>query len=264
LRRRLVARPSAATLLPHPSYWKYALAAAALGAIAAGLGSFAIPNRYVSTAVLRLASADPRAAESAQAAGEHMQDMFRQVLSRDSLSAIIQRPSLQLYAPERKRRSLDEVVKQMRDRDLRVEPLRDSPLGGRPTAFSISFEYSDPEKAHTCVQALVSQFVEGALPPKQDVIPAPATGPSGLHVSGAAVLAGSADNLSDNQLVEGSGDGPRKPGTAYLEALDPASMPEGPVGPNRATIGAAGCLAGLLLGIAIARARRRAPHSATA
>src|ERR1035441_3976728 len=42
---------------PHPSYGKYALAATVLGAVAAGIGSFAVPNRYVSTAVLRLVSA---------------------------------------------------------------------------------------------------------------------------------------------------------------------------------------------------------------
>jgi uncharacterized protein involved in exopolysaccharide biosynthesis len=57
---------------------------------------------------------------------------------------------------------------------------------------------------------------------------------------------------------------PRKPATAYLEVLDTASMPERPASPNRAAIGAAGCLAGLLIGLAIARLRRRAPHSAPA
>ena len=50
----------------------------------------------------------------------------------------------------------------------------------------------------------------------------------------------------------------RKPSPAYLEVLDTASMPERPVSPNRAAIGAGGGLAGLLLGLAIARLRRRA------
>ena len=56
----------------------------------------------------------------------------------------------------------------------------------------------------------------------------------------------------------------RKPAPAYLEVLDTASMPERPVSPNRAAIGAAGCLAGLLLGLAIAHFRRRAGHSTPA
>jgi capsular polysaccharide biosynthesis protein len=253
--RRWLAARQAATPGPHPSYWKYALVAAALGAIAFGLLSFAIPNRYVSTAVLRLVSADPRAAVNAQAAAERMQEMFHQVLSRDSLSEIIVHAP-QLYAPERARGSLDEVVKQMRDRDLRVEPLRDSPFGGRPTAFRISFEYSDPKKARACVQALVSRFVEGALQPKQDALPAATAGPGCLQLSNL--------NLFTNKLIEGGGDGQRKPATAYLEVLDAASMPERPVSPNRMNIGAAGGLAGLLLGIVIARARRPAPLPAAA
>jgi hypothetical protein len=269
-RRQQRANRQAAGLGPRPSYWKYALPAAILGAIAAGLGSFAIPERYVSTAVLRLVSADPRAADSAQAAGEHMQEMFRPVLSRESLAAIIQRPTLQLYAPERARRSLDEVVKQMRQRDLRVEPLRDSPFGGRPTAFRISFEYSDPAKAQACVRAVVSKFVEGAFPLEQYVTPAVTPGAGRLHVSAndllalpAAKLFASRDfpqrdagHLFDNKLVEGGGDTQGTPGAPYLEVLDPASWSEAPVSPNRLTISAAGGLAGLLLGIAIARALR--------
>ena len=54
------------------------------------------------------------------------------------------------------------------------------------------------------------------------------------------------------------------PPAAYLELLDAASLPERPVSPNREAIGAAGSLAGLLLGFAIAHLRRRAPHSAPA
>jgi uncharacterized protein involved in exopolysaccharide biosynthesis len=215
-----------------PSYWKYAVTAAALGAIAASLGSLAFPNRYVSTAVLRLVSTDPRSAASA-GVGEHTLEMLRPVLSRDSLAEIIQRPELQLYATERRRHSLDEAIQQMRDRDLRVTPLRDYPLGGRPTAFRISFEYSDAAKAYSSVQALVAKFMERAVP-EQFV-----------------TLASTAASQ-------------RRPAPAYLEVLDTASMPERPVSPNREAIGAAGCLAGLLLGLAIARLRRRAPHSAPA
>jgi hypothetical protein len=195
------------------------------------LASLAFPNRYVSSAVLRLVSTDPRSAESA-GAGEHMQEMLRPVLSRDSLAEIVQSPALQLYTPERRRRPLDEVVRRMRDRDLRVTPLRDSPFGGRPTAFRISFEYSDAAKAYSSVQAIVAKFVEGA--PLRFV-----------------TLASTAAS-------------PRMPPAAYLELLDAASLPERPVSPNREAIGAAGSLAGLLLGLAIAHLRRRAPHSAPA
>ena len=231
LRHRPDVLPQPAAIGPHPSYWKYALTTAALGAIAASLGSLAFPKRYVSTAVLRMLSTDPRSAQSATAAGEHVQEMFRPVLSRDSLAEIIQQPALQLYAPERRRRPLDEVVQRMRDRDLQVAPLRDSPFGGRPAAFRISFEYSDAAKARSCVAAIVSKFM---TTPEQFV----------TFASTAA--------------------SPRERAPAYLEVLDTASTPERSVSPNRAAIGVGGGLAGLLLGVAIARSRRSAPHSAPA
>jgi hypothetical protein len=241
--------------------------------------SIYIPNRYVSTAVLRLVSADPRSTDSAQAAAEHMPEMFQQVLSRDSLAEIILRPSLQLYGPERARRSLDEVIKQMRQRDLHVEPQRDSSFGGRPTAFRISFEDSDLAKARACVQAVVSKFVE-ALPPPRDALPWhalpwPSDGPSRLLPPGrllpsaaeqfdspAAMLGfpqRDAADLLDNKLEEGGGDTQWKPYAAYLEVLDPADVHLAPDSILRwfAAGGLAGGLAGLLLGIAIARARRR-------
>jgi capsular polysaccharide biosynthesis protein len=240
-RRQQRANRQAAGLRPRPSYWKYALPAAILGAISAASASFYIPNRYVSTAVLRLAGADPRSPDSVQAAAEHMPEMFRPVLSRDSLAEIIQRPTLQLYTQERARRSLDEVVKQMRERDLRMEPLRDSPFGGRPTAFRISFEYSDRAKGRACVQAVVSKFVE-AVPLKHGAGLAPSAGPGHLHVSANGLLVGpaaelfanpyfperDAAHLLDNKIVEGGGDGQPTPGAPYLEALD-LSVYEGPV-----------------------------------
>ena len=104
-----------------------------------------------------------------------------------------------------------------------------------PTAFLIAFEYSDPKEALACVRAVVSKFVEGTFPLEQYGTSAARDGPGRWNVH-----------------------------DAYLEVLDPASMPETPISPDRVTISAAGGLAGLLLGIAIARVRRRASHSAPA
>jgi hypothetical protein len=244
-RRQQRANRQAAVLRPRPSYWKYALPAAILGAILGSFACFYIPDRYVSTAVLRLVSADPRSPDSVQAAAEHMPEMFRPVLSRDSLAEIVQRPTLQLYAPERARRSLDEVVKQMRERDLRVEPLRDSPFGGNPTAFRISFQYSDRAKARDCVQAVVSKFVE-AVPLKHGAGLAPSAGPGHVHVSANGLLVGpaaelfanpyfperDAADLLDNEIIEGGGDGRPTPGAPNLEVLDLLSVPELPNFPS--------------------------------
>jgi hypothetical protein len=71
-----------------------------------------------------------------------------------------------------------------------------------------------------------------------------------------------AADLLDNKIVEGGGDGQPTPGVPYLEVLDLPSVSEVPV--SFASWGALGGLAGLLLGIAIARARRPAPHSGPA
>jgi hypothetical protein len=272
-RHRLGARRQPAVPGPRPSYWKYALTTAALGAIAAALASFAFPNRYVSTAVLRLVSNNPRSAASA-ASGENMQEMLRPVLSRDSLAEIIQRPELQLYAPERRRHSLDEVIQRMRERDLRVTPLRDSPLGGRPTAFRISFEYSDAAKAYSSVQEIVARLMEGAMPEFVTLASTAASrrnpAPTYLEGLGTAGMPERPARFMEGAMPEqfvtwaSTAARRRKPAPAYLEVLDTASMPERPVSPNRAAIGAAGCLAGLLMGLAIAHLRRRAPHSAPA
>jgi hypothetical protein len=62
-----------------------------------------------------------------------------------------------------------------------------------------------------------------------------------------------AADLLDDKLVEGGGDTPWKPDAAYLEVLDPVEVHEAPDRILRWF--AAGGLAGLLLGIALARAR---------
>ena len=350
-RRQRRAKRQAAGLGPSPSYWKYALPAAIVGAFLVSF-SYAfyftiISNRYVSTAVLRLVSADPRSPDSVQAAAEHMPELFQQVLSRNSLAGIIQEPNLELYTQERARSSLDEVIKQMREQDLHVGPVR-LPFDGLPTAFRISFEYSDWAKARSCVQAVAGKFLEALPPPHRDTLPSPALpwpsdgpgrllpsaeqlgrptakalgfpqrdatgqavagkfvealpppqrnplpspppqrnllpspalhwpsdGPGRLLPSAAGQFGGpaamfgfpqrAATGLLANQLEEGGGDTQGRAYASYLEVLDLADVNEAPLYLARwGPLAALGGLAGMLLGIAIARARRPNPHSAPA
>jgi hypothetical protein len=93
-----------------------------------------------------------------QASAARIQEIVQQVRSRDSLAEIIERPSLQLYSQARVRHALNDVVKQMRDHDLHVDPLPGPPPGGTPTAIRISFESFDPRKAQACVQALIDKL----------------------------------------------------------------------------------------------------------
>ena len=126
-------------LLTVPS-WKLAALTAAAGAIVAGTISFALPGRYVSTAVLR-ASATQLVAQQTQ-----------EVLSRSSLAELIQRPSLNLYRRERYRMPMEDIIEQMRTRDIRVQQ-----SGGE---LRISYAYPEPEKAQAVTRALTTRFIE--------------------------------------------------------------------------------------------------------
>src|ERR1022692_1807692 len=161
LRRWLLVR-QAATPRPHPPYGKYALAAAVVGALAAGLGSFAMPNRYVSTAVLRVVPFSVGTARTAQGEIEstaRLRQLTQEILSRGSLAELIQRPSIDLYRSERARRLMEAIIDGMRHRDLRIAPT--SPAGmaapEHPTSFEISFEYADRGKAQAVVRELRSE-----------------------------------------------------------------------------------------------------------
>jgi hypothetical protein len=127
------------------NYLKLAGALAAGGAFASLAASFAVPQCYVSSAVVRI---NPRQLEFAK----------QQMLSRGHLSFLMQRRDLNLYREERARMPMEDIVMQMRQHDIQIRPLPNS--GGAPTAAEISFAYPDRQKSRAVVQALVSRFVE--------------------------------------------------------------------------------------------------------
>jgi hypothetical protein len=225
LRGWLVAR-QAATPGPHPSYWKYTLAAAAVGTVAAGLGSFAIPNRYLSTAVLRVVPFRVAGAGTAQSEIEYtarLSQLTEEILSRGSLAELIQRPSLDLYPMERRRRPMEDIIDDMRHRDLRITPNETVGFAGssRLIGFQIAFEYVDRDKAQAVVRELTTKFTEGIV---------------------------AADRVLQRDKMTGS---------LALEVADPATLPESPVSPNRPATAVIGLLAGILLGSFLALRRRR-------
>jgi len=128
-------------------YLKYAVTSGAVAGIVSGLASYAIPDRYISTAVLRAIPSD---------LGQARQ-LDEKVLSRTSLAAIIQRPQLDLYHDRRLREPLEEVVQQMR-RDIRIQSAR-----GQIPAFTVQFEYPDRFKAQAVVRELVARFIDANL-----------------------------------------------------------------------------------------------------
>jgi hypothetical protein len=226
LRRR--PRGQAATML------KMGAAGCAAGALLAGAVAFAIPARYVSTAVLRV-----RPGTGGKVTARHVVDYLSQesevILSQSNLAELMQRSMLDLYRGERAHHPMEQVIDKMRE-DLRIKPLKSPGSKGqgvlvpiltgrarRPTApFSIAFTYTDRFKAQAVVRELVSMFVDQQMKYVKET--------PGLELE-----------LADE---------------AQLGVLDEASLPEAPVWPPRGGIIIGGLLAGLLLGLVAAVIRR--------
>jgi polysaccharide biosynthesis transport protein len=130
--------------------------------------AFFLPNTYVSSATLRITP--PQISESlvpstvTQQMNDRISQMQTEILSRTSLAEMIQRPTLNLYRRERDSSPLEDVIEQMRSRDVHMNIATISSAGGRPmTAFSISFQYPDRFKAQAVVQALITRFTESMV-----------------------------------------------------------------------------------------------------
>lgn len=133
--------------IPRGEWLEPAAAMAVVGALVAAGISFAVPQRYVSSATLRM-----KTPEGAPARIDPLDELMVAALDRSSLGQIID--SLDLYHEQRERVPIENVVDQMR-RDLQVQPLA-GPPGAQ--AFRISVTYSDPDKTPAVVDALVRQM----------------------------------------------------------------------------------------------------------
>ena len=89
---------------------------------------------------------------------QRLQQMQQEILSRGSLSELIQRPSLDLYRKERARYPMEDVIQDMRNKYIRLQTV-DVGRGGA-SAFTISFSYPDRFKAQAVVRELVTKFTE--------------------------------------------------------------------------------------------------------
>ncbi len=137
-----------------------------LGAIAAVATAFLIPASYRSEAVLLVESSQLATDGAGQIANEVIDERIakvkQQVISRPDLIAIIQ--ELQLYPEQRTRKSLSDIVEAMRE-DIAIEPVsaRIQQRSGtqlQTIAFSMSFDYPDPNIAQSVAQKLVERTLE--------------------------------------------------------------------------------------------------------
>jgi uncharacterized protein involved in exopolysaccharide biosynthesis len=144
-----------------------------LGPIFAGLViscviAFFMKNTYISKAVLRITPPQISEALVPSTTNQFMSDrvlqMQTQILSRTSLSELIQRPTLNLYRKERESKPLDDVIEQMRASDIHIQVMNMPGSSGRSaTAFEIQFSYDDASKAQAVVQALITRFTEESV-----------------------------------------------------------------------------------------------------
>ncbi len=129
--------------------------------------AFLLPNTYVSSAMLRITP--PQISESlvqstvSQQMGDRIAQMQQDILSRGSLSAIIQKPALDLYKKDRESTPLYDVIEKMRGH-ISIVPVNLSGNGNRPAAgIQIAFQYPDRYKAQAVVSELMTRFMESMV-----------------------------------------------------------------------------------------------------
>ena len=131
-------------------------------ALAAGIWSSMLPGRYVSTAVMRISLPSTQTGSGSDidrklAALRHLQALQQGALSRSSLSSLI--TGQNLYVKERSQYPLEDIVVEMRDRDLRIRAL---PSAGTWT-FAVEFANENPAAARATVSAIVASLIEQNL-----------------------------------------------------------------------------------------------------
>lgn len=144
-----------------------------LGLVVSVIVAFLWPDTYVSRAVLSISPPQvPQGlmpVELSYQMAERVTQLQQSILSRTSLSEMIQRPALNLYAEDRRKKPLEDVVEQMR-RNIGVFPIDYQLRGGRVTAFQISFAYGDRIKAQKVVDELVAKFMNQSASARNLVI----------------------------------------------------------------------------------------------
>ncbi len=174
--------------------WQIAGGCAVLGAMLALTGSYALPRRFVSSAVMQPVG------DSLM--GDRAIRVIQQVLSTGSLAPVIVRNGL--YEEMRKSAPLEDVAGRMR-KDIRIGSVLPS-HGPAAGAISLSFEYVDPAKARATARDLSVQLaaqtgaylIDGPNLPDQPVFPNRKT------IAMAGVLAGALLGMAGARLARAS------------------------------------------------------------
>jgi uncharacterized protein involved in exopolysaccharide biosynthesis len=144
--------------------------------------AFLIPDEFISTAVLRTVD------------GSNLQSTISQVLSDDSLAAIVRQDHL--FSRELGRSNMNDVVRKMRNEHIRVQKVQPSiqlQLSSRGAVVVISFRYSDRFEAQRVTRD-PARFM-GAPQPATEVLdpaslPQAPSSPNRLSIVLVATVAG--------------------------------------------------------------------------
>src|SRR5215813_13157346 len=103
------------------------------GLVIAVVVAFLWQDTFVSTAIMRITPQQiaPNLLPTVlnMQLNQRLQAMQQDILSRASLSELIQRPSLDLYRKERQRYPLEDIIQDMRTRAIKIQPVEVSAGG---------------------------------------------------------------------------------------------------------------------------------------
>src|ERR1700722_8005266 len=130
------------------SPWKIVAAFAVVGVLGAIAFSLTVPDRYVSTAVIRIGDGQRR----------QMATTRQLVESRSFLAKLINEQDL--YKGERARLPLADVIAQMKSKDIAISLLN---APGAQAFAAVTFTSTDAGQAQRTAQRLASQFVDAKV-----------------------------------------------------------------------------------------------------
>lgn len=126
--------------------------------------AFVLPNTYKSEATMQITPAqiseDLVKTTGNQLLTDRIIQMESTILSRTSLSNLIQAPDLNLYPTERAKQPIEDVIEAMKTRDLRITIDQAPATRTHSSTFKISFSYPNRYKAQLTVNKLITRFID--------------------------------------------------------------------------------------------------------
>ena len=126
--------------------------------------AFLLPNVYRSEAVIQITPAQISEDLIKNTGNQLLTDRIIQmegaILSRTSLSNLIQSADLNLYPQDRAKLPIEDVIEAMKSKDLKIDITNAAIAGKHASAFKISFQYVNRFKAQQTVQKLITRFID--------------------------------------------------------------------------------------------------------